>query len=119
MDREGVLCELPDTTPPACTLVPLPPVLFTHRVASALEMRFCAELRTLDQRIMADVPAAKRGEHASKTYHLFVSAADAVRDAPPGDSFFALGQFRSAEKARAHLHSSYATGIYDLGHLQL
>ena len=119
MDRKGELCELPDTTPPACTFAPLPPALFTHRVASALEMRFCAELRTLDQRIMADVPAAKRGEHASKTYHLFVSAADAVRDAPPGDSFFALGQFRSAEKARAHLHSSYATGIYDLGHLQL
>ena len=92
---------------------------FTHRAASVLEMRFCSELRSLDQRIMADVPAAKRGEHASKTYHLFVGAADAVRDAPAGDSFFALGQFRSAEKARAHLHSSYATGVYDLGHLRL
>ena len=119
MDREGVLCELPDAAPPACTFPLLPPALFTHRVASALEMRFGAELHTLDQRIMADVPAAKRGEHASKTYHLFVGAADAVRDAPAGDSFFALGQFRSAEKARAYLHSSYATGIYDLGHLRL
>ena len=42
---------------------------------------------------------------------------EAARSAPPGDGFFTLGQFRSAEKARAHLHSSYATGIYDLGHL--
>ena len=71
---------------------------------------------------MRDVPAAKRAEHASKTYHMFVCAADAARDAPPGvgpdTGFFALGQFRSAEKARAHLHSNYATAIYDLGHLQ-
>ena len=119
MDREGVLCELPDTAPPACSLPLLPSTLFPHRVPSALEMRFCAELRALDQRIMADVPVAKRGEHASKTYHMSVAAADAVRDATPGDSFFALGQFRSAEKARAYLHSSYATGIYDLGHLRL
>ena len=118
MDREGVLREQPDTAPPACSLPLLPPTLFPHRVAAVLETRFGAELRTLDQRIMADVPAAKRGEHASKTYHMFVAAADAVRDAPPGDSFFALGQFRSAEKARAYLHSSYATGIYDLGHLR-
>jgi len=119
MGRDGALCSLPDTAPPACTLPLLPPALFTHRAASVLEMRFCSELRSLDQRIMADVPEAKRGEHASKTYHMCVAAADAVRDAPPGDSFFAVGQFRSAEKARAYLHSSYATGIYDLGHLRL
>eukprot|EP00908_Phaeocystis_cordata_P003532 Transcript_13872.p1 GENE.Transcript_13872~~Transcript_13872.p1 ORF type:complete len:406 (+),score=189.68 Transcript_13872:932-2149(+) len=119
MDREGVMRELTGTAPPACTLPELPAALFPHRVGAALELRFCAELRTLDQRIMADVPAAKRGEHASKTYHMLVGAADAARDAPPGDGFFALGQFRSAEQARAHLHSSYATGIYDLGHLEL
>ena len=114
MDREGVLCELPDTAPPACTFQQLPPELFFHRVTSVLEMRFGAELRNLDQRIMADIPAAKRGEHASKTYHMFVGAADAVRDAPPGDSFFALGQFRSAEKARAHLHSCSVAASRDL-----
>ena len=39
-------------------------------------------------------------------------------DAPAGESFFALGQMRSAERARAHLHSSYVTGVYDLGHLR-
>ena len=94
-------------------------LVVAYRILHHVELRFCAELRTLDQRIMADVPAAKRGEHASKTYHMLVGAADVARDAPPGDGFFALGQFRSAEKARAHLHSSYATGIYDLGHLEL
>lgn len=117
MDREGVLRELTDTAPPACTLPELPAALFPHRHDAALERRFCAELCTLDERIMADVPAEKRGEHASKTYHMLVCAAEAARSAPPGDGFFTLGQFRSAEKARAHLHSSYATGIYDLGHL--
>ena len=117
MDREGVMRELTGTAPPACTLPELPAALFPHRHDAALERRFCAELCTLDERIMADVPAEKRGEHASKTYHMLVSAAEAARSAPPGDGFFALGQFRSAEKARAHLHSSYATGIYDLGHL--
>ena len=117
MDREGVMRELTGTAPPACTLPELPAALFPHRHDAALERRFCSELCTLDERIMADVPAEKRGEHASKTYHMLVSAAEAARSAPPGDGFFALGQFRSAEKARAHLHSSYATGIYDLGHL--
>ena len=118
MDGEGRLCQRPGTTPPECGLPVLPPALFRHRVASALEMRFCSELRALDQRIMAEVPPPKRGEHASKTYHMFVATADALRDAPAGESFFALGQFRSAEKARAQLHSSYATGVYDLGHLR-
>ena len=52
-------------------------------------------------------------------YHMMVQVADAALDAPPDDGgFFALGQFRSAEKARAHLHSSYATGIYSLAALE-
>ena len=111
------LVELPSATLPKCLLPELPSTLFERRLAPASEAAFCEQLRTLSARIMADVPAEKRGEHASKTYHMLVSAAEAARSAPPGDGFFALGQFRSAEKARAHLHSSYATGIYDLGHL--
>lgn len=118
MDGEGRLCQRPDAAPPECGLSVLPDALFHHRVASALEMRFCSELRALDQRIMAEVPPPKRGEHTSKTYHMFVAAANALRDAPAGESFFALGQMRKVEGARAHLHSSYATGVYDLGHLR-
>ena len=77
-----------------------------------------SELRAVDGHIMRDVPADKRREHASKTYHMMLCAADAERDSPPGVGFFAIGQFRSAEKACAHLHSSYAGGIYDLAHLR-
>ena len=74
----------------------LPDALFHHRVASALKMRFCSELRALDQRIMAEVPPPKRGEHTSKTYHMFVAAANALRDAPAGES----ASSRSAKCAR-------------------
>ena len=92
--------------------------LFGQRVGCVLEARFCAELRDLDRRISREMPAAQRAEHTAKTYRMVVAAADAARDALPGASFFVLGSLRLAERAHAHLHSSYATGLYDLGYLR-
>ena len=93
--------------------------LFGQRVGCVLEARFCAELRDLDRRISREMPAAQRAEHTAKTYRMVVAAADAARDALPGAIFFVLGSLRLAERAHAHLHSSYATGLYDLGYLSV
>lgn len=99
MSAEGTLGEIAGP-PPACDKLPvLPASLFEHRVGSEVEGAFLDELRKLDERIMADAPAAKRSEHASKTYHMLACVA-AVARAAPAEPFFALGQFRSAEKAR-------------------
>ena len=43
-----------------------------------------------------------------------VSPADPTPDAAP---FVAVGMFRSAEKARAHLHSDFCSGLFSLNYL--
>lgn len=117
MDDRGVLIEAAkDVKPPACTLPTLPPALFHHRVAAADEAGFNDALIALDERIMRGASEATRRSHASKTYHMMAACARALTTVP-ASPFIALGQFRNSEKGFAHLPSSVAGGVYDLGHL--
>ena len=66
-----------------------------------------------DELAVAERNERTREKHASKTSHTY--AAVARMKAKRGtEQFFIEGRFHSAEKSRALLHSSYATGIYDL-----
>jgi len=122
MDAAGELVERTGADaskgPPACVppLPPLPHRLYASRMPTDLEGRFCAELRSLAADIAAAVPDAKRSEHFSKTYWMMTKvAAEAEAVAAAGSApFVAIGQFREAEKARAHLHSSTACGLFDV-----
>lgn len=115
LGTDGVMC---DVAPPApvCSLPVLPAALFETRHIS-LEGCYSELLRPLADRIIADCPPDKRKEHHSKTYCLMSAISVEIEriklDGSSAD-FFALGQFRSIEKARAHLHSSTALGIFDL-----
>ena len=68
------------------------------------------------------MPAEKRHEHASKTYYMMAACHKEIRKRKETEDgsgkeerpFVALGRFRSAEKARAHLHSSSAAAVYDV-----
>ena len=70
-------------------------------------------------RYVATLSHTRGQEHLSKTYCMMCAvAAEAERlklESSASVDFVALGQFRSIEKARAHLHSSTALGIFDLG----
>ena len=124
MGAEGKLVEragggAASQGPPACVppLQPLPRRLYASRMTADLESRFCAELRSLAADISAAVPDSKRSEHFSKTYWMMAMvAAEAADVAVAGSAapFVAIGQLRSAEKARAHLHSSTALGLFDV-----
>lgn len=119
MNRDGELVELQGPTP-ACTLSILPDVLFKRRLPPVIEHKFCAELRTLTNRILKDAALNERHEHTSKTYCMMAAvAAEVERYRANGDTkeFVALGQFRDAEQARAHLHSADALGLYDISSL--
>ena len=131
MTEEGALELQPETPPPECALTPLPVGLLEQRVERDVEESFGDALLALDAQIMADAaPAGKRAEHASKTYHLQACCIRLLRreaptEAPGADGrvdgaarpFVAVGMYRGSEKARAHVHSSYCTGLYRLDYL--
>lgn len=117
MSADGAL--LPSgslSAPPACTLPLLPPCLFERRLPRERERAFSNELVSLSNKVLSDVPPAKRCEHASKTYWMLACIISEEARKRGGD-FVALGRFRSAEKARAHMHSTTATGLFDLAAL--
>ena len=107
MSAEGALEKIAGPAP-ECTLRALPAALLGARVPPAVEKAYLDGLCTLTERILGDAPAAKRAEHASKTY---ATVAAAVAPAAAGECFI-IGQFRGGEKARCHLHSSFAVGLY-------
>ena len=127
MNSDGVLVKGPSLPPPvdeadSLPLPTLPDALFAKRLPSDQEYRFNTELSKLTSRIIADVPAEKRHEHASKTYYMMAACHKEIlqrKETEDGSGkeerpFVALGRFRSAEKARAHLHSSSAAAVYDV-----
>ena len=127
MNSDGVLVKGPSLPPPvdeadSLPLPTLPDALFAKRLPSDQENRFNTELSKLTSRIIADVPAEKRHEHASKTYYMMAACHKEIRKRKETEDgsgkeerpFVALGRFRSAEKARAHLHSSSAAAVYDV-----
>ena len=91
----------------------LPAELLVAPIAESHRVAFLAELCALASKISAEAPPDKRREHASKTYCLVAAVAREVARVGEGADFFVLGQFRGVEKARAHMHSSYALGVYD------
>ena len=116
MSKEGALEPKPDTPLPECALTTLPQALFDHRLDNAVEKRFCELLVEIDERIIADAPPQKRGEHASKTYHMHACCGKLLAESADAP-FVAVGVFRAAEKARALLHSDYCRGLYKLDYL--
>ena len=111
-DRPCNLAPAAGPAPP-CSLPVLPEALLSSRLPSDLEAAFIAELRRLAARIAYDLPSPEAiAAHAYKTYALVVACAAAMDGG--GGEFFALGAHRVAEKARAHMHSSFALGLYDL-----
>jgi hypothetical protein len=113
MNGDGKLLPL-DAPAPVCSLPTLPKELFKLRLMD-VEEAFMRELRMIATNIIKDTPDAKRKEHASKTYHM-LSCIGGL--AEKDKEFFALGRFRSSEHARAHMHSSYAMGVYSLRDLE-
>ena len=61
-----------------------------------------------DKGMLKEFRARVKSKHASKTY---ATVAAAVAPAAAGECFI-IGQFRGGEKARCHLHSSFAVGLY-------
>ena len=82
------------------------------RLSGEIERAFLGELRRLAARIAFDASADVRRQHVYKTYALVVACAEASE--ADGEEFFVLGAHRPSEKARAHLHSSFATGLFNL-----
>ena len=91
----------------------LPEELFGHRLTE-LERPFLESLSMLAERILKDCPEEKRGGHLSKTYFLISRIYQEVQRRE-GEKFFALGAQRGAEKARAHMFSNTACGLFELG----
>lgn len=113
MTAEG---ELAPAAPPApaCALRLLPVSLLERRLGAPAQAAFHRQLARLAAQILAAAPAELRKEHASKTYCLVAATHAEVARRGAAADFFVTGQWRGAEKARAHLHSSYALGIYDV-----
>ena len=72
----------------------------------AVEKAYLDGLCTLTERILGDAPPPS-APSASKTYATVAAAV-----APAAARCFIIGQFRGGEKARCHLHSSFAVGLY-------
>ena len=100
------------TTYQRCQTLCLP-----KRLPSDQEYRFNTELSTLTSRIIADMPAEKRHEHASKTYYMMAAYHKEIlkrKETEDGSGkeerpFVALGRFRSAE--REHLLEQRRGGL--------
>jgi hypothetical protein len=94
----------------------LPSELVERRLKE-LEDRFNSTLSCLAKRILNDAED-KRIEHQSKTYVLVSEIHKEVcrrKKSNTNFEFFVLGEERSIEKARAHMFSNSATGLFELG----
>ena len=98
---------------PPDTMKPLPTELFEHRLKER-ESPFLETLSKLAEQILRDCPEEKRFGHLSKTYFLISQIYQEVQQRK-GEEFFALGVYRGAERARAHMFSNSACGLYELG----
>tara|TARA_B100000795_G_C22750540_1_gene419226 strand:- start:133 stop:516 length:384 start_codon:yes stop_codon:yes gene_type:complete len=98
-------------------MLKLPPELVERRLKE-LEDNFNSTLSRLAERILNDCPEDKRNEHQSKTYFLVSAIYKEVcrrKESKQNLEFFVLGEERSIEKARAHMFSNSATGLFELG----
>lgn len=113
--RPCALAPLPAPAP-VCRLPLLPASLSGARLPTDLEEKFISELRRLAARISSDATDEVRREHAYKTYALVAACAAALDGASSAAErdFFVLGADRPAEKARAHMHASFALGLFDV-----
>eukprot|EP00310_Coccolithus_braarudii_P024660 CAMPEP_0183351112 /NCGR_PEP_ID=MMETSP0164_2-20130417/23368_1 /TAXON_ID=221442 /ORGANISM="Coccolithus pelagicus ssp braarudi, Strain PLY182g" /LENGTH=312 /DNA_ID=CAMNT_0025523215 /DNA_START=60 /DNA_END=998 /DNA_ORIENTATION=- len=109
----GGKLQLMDKPPPACTLRLLPQSLFSKRMVE-VEAGFTLQLRGVVDQIMALATSEDIVQHSSKTYWIFDQIAREKERRGPDEPFFIMGTMRSAEGARAHLHSSFGTGVYEL-----
>jgi hypothetical protein len=124
MTREGKLVPL-DGPPPAPELPTLPAAAFceARRAPCApYAARFAEENSRLARQVEEDATAEHRAQHSAKTYALVAAVhAETRRRAETGSGagggFFVVGMYRGAEKARPHMHSSYALEVYDLSPL--
>ena len=107
----------PPPPAPSCEQTELPAALFATPAAPPLAAALIDGLTALAARVTADAPPDKRAEHASKTYALVAAVARERARRGAAAEFFVVGSPRKVEKARAHLHSSMALGVFDVSGL--